>query len=166
MKVFIAHPMSSAREPAAVDRAVRMLRSTFAGRGWSVYPQRATALAELNDQVQRGNGRPILEANVESIVTSDLLVVLVADALEPSSIWIEIGIALARGVPIAILSGESTSLPFLVRAALDTHSAQGQSLLHRPVIMLPAIDLSAGDITRTDATQLVDRAIRAANLED
>jgi hypothetical protein len=82
----------------------------------------------------------LLASNVEGVVTSDLLLVIATEMDEPSSIWVEAGMAIARGVPLVVVATPQVRLPFLVRAALAPAASSAGS---RPNRLLSASSLSA-----------------------
>jgi hypothetical protein len=82
----------------------------------------------------------LVASNIEGIVTSDLLLVIVTEMDEPSSVWVEVGVAIARGVPLVVVADPYVRLPFLVRAVVAPGaSATGA----RPNRLLPTPSVSA-----------------------
>ena len=131
---FIAHPLSTAKDLPSTERLVQQFRDAFAGRGWRVRPHRDDSVAALNASLRTGGGASLVTRNIEGIVTSDLLLVIATEMDEPSSVWVEAGVALARGVPLVVLTTPAVTLPFLVRAALASGAdTTGGSLRRRPL---------------------------------
>ena len=120
--VFIAYPLSTARDPRETGRLVKLFRDVFVSGGWEVNPRRGESIEALNDRLRSGGGASLVARNIEGIVTSDLLLVIAAEMDEPSSVWVEAGVALARGIPLIVVAISAVSLPFLIRAAV-THTA-------------------------------------------
>ena len=116
--VFIAHPLSTAKDLPDTERLVQLFREAFVSRGWKVRPRRGESVEALNDRLRSGGGASLVTCNIEGIITSDLLIVIVTEMDEPSSVWIEAGAALGRGIPLVVVATEAVSLPFLIRAAV------------------------------------------------
>lgn len=116
--VFIAHPLSSAKDLLFTEHLVQLFRDAFVARGWTVRPRRGESVGALNARIRAGRGAPLVASNIEGIVTSDLLLVIVTEMGEPSSVWVEAGAAIARGVPLVVIADPHVPLPFLVRAAV------------------------------------------------
>lgn len=126
--VFIAHPQTTAIDLAAIDRLAEMFRDNFLDRGWVVLPLHREPLDAADAHVRIGDGASLLASNVESIVRSDLLLVIATELEEPSSIWVEAGIAIARNVPLVVVADPTVRMPFLVRTAtaLGAHAIGGR----------------------------------------
>lgn len=116
--VFIAYPLSTAKDLPATEHLVQLFREAFVDRGWTVRPRRGESVGALNARVRAGGGAPLVASNIEGIVTSDLLLVIATEMDEPSSVWVEAGVAIARGVPLIVIADPHVHLPFLVRAAV------------------------------------------------
>jgi nucleoside 2-deoxyribosyltransferase len=121
--VFIAHPLSTAKDLPHTERLVQLFREAFVSQGWKVRPSRGEAVDTLNDRVRSGGGVSLVTSNIEGIVASDLLLVIVTEMDEPSSVWVEAGVALARSIPLVVVATTAVALPFLIRAAVAPAAA-------------------------------------------
>lgn len=134
--VFVAHPLSAVRDPDNTKRIVDMVRTAFRDRGWDVRPAETDDMS-FERRAAASAAPDIVRANIDAVRTSDLLVVVAGDFAEPSSIWVEAGIALAVAVPVAVLSDDRTRLPFLLRAAVGLELGTG-----RPAAVIVPLALS------------------------
>lgn len=114
--MFVGHAVTGTAEAVAVVEVVSGLRQAFTERGWHVRPDVVVDTA-VADRVRAGEGRRLVQRNVEHVAASALLVLLADRAAETSSLWIEAGVALAGGVLIAVVASSHTTLPFLLASA-------------------------------------------------
>lgn len=116
-KVFLAYPLTKAEDLPRFEPFLARLRHEFETSGWIVFPsdEGQKRMAAATERRSRG---AVLASNVAAVTTSDLLVVLVSPAREPSSIWVELGMALAQRRPIIIVGDVVDRLPFLGRLAV------------------------------------------------
>lgn len=114
--VFLAYPISAVAEPSWVDAWADVVDDSFSQAGWSVCPNRndRSCRATLRGEVVDG---ALLARNIRNIVESDVVTLLAADAVEPSSIWVEFGVAIAARVPVVLVRSADRRLPFLVDLA-------------------------------------------------
>lgn len=115
-RVFLARPLSDVAEPAPLDELCRSLSAELHAAGWTVGPVR--------EAVPPDGGRALVAGNVEGILGSDLLLVI-GEPGTTSSIWVEVGVALAGGVPVAVLARPGDRLPFLVEQAAGDAPSPG-----------------------------------------
>jgi hypothetical protein len=116
--VFIAQPLSTAKDLPDTERLVQLFHEAFVIRGWKVRPRRSESVDALNHLLQGDGGASLVARNIENIVISDLLLVIATEMEEPSSIWVETGVALARGIPLVVVATTTAvHVPFLIRAA-------------------------------------------------
>jgi hypothetical protein len=157
--VFIAHPLSAAKNLPATERLVRLFRDAFLDRGWTVRPRRGESVDALNARVRAGLGTSLVASNVEGIVASDLLLVIATEMDEPSSVWVEAGVAIARAIPLVVVADPSVRLPFLVGAVVAPGAyATGGPLNHLlPASSVPA--LATGSHKLQAVEDLVDSII-------
>jgi hypothetical protein len=114
--VFVGHAVTGTTEAAAVVEVVSGLRHELTDWGWQVRPDIVVDTA-VADQVRAGEGRRLVQRNVDHIATSALLVLLADHAADTSSLWIEAGVAIASCVPVAVVADAHTTLPFLLASA-------------------------------------------------
>jgi len=135
LTAFVAYPISGADEPDGVRAAAQALRLELARRGWRVRPEAITDGDAAIERARRGEGRSVVQNNVEGISTSSVLVLLIDEATKLSSVWVEAGVALARGVPTVVVASERAALPFLVASAVGS-SRTGLPSWHRITVDL------------------------------
>ncbi len=114
--VFLAYPVSAVTGPSWVDAWADVVDASFTQAGWSVCPSRhdRCCRASLRDEAVDD---ALLARNVQNIVESDIVTLLAADAMEPSSIWVEFGVAIAARVPVVLVRSPDRHLPFLADLA-------------------------------------------------
>lgn len=123
-KVFLAYPLQAAEDLADTERLAQMVRQGLEASGYTVRPgsgdsERAALHATVPDAKVR------LGSNVAGVTGADFLVVLLSPMREPSSIWVEVGMALAVGRPVVLAGPAGVEIPFLVRLAV--HASRGGS---------------------------------------
>jgi len=143
--VFLAYPLTMAGDLPNLSEFVSSLRRALIADGWGVSP--------VEDGIRRlwspSEGRPaegLLSSNVRGVTTSELLVVLVPTALEPSSIWVELGMALAARLPIIIVGEEGVRIPFLGRLAVS--AVTGEHRGSRVLAAVPPLPSTREDVIR------------------
>ncbi|MGN9811455.1 hypothetical protein ACTMSW_19120 [Micromonospora sp. BQ11] len=121
---FIAYPVTGTRHVGDIAAVAQGLRTALTACGWTVLPEvvveEPVAIARFRD----GEGRRLAERNVEQVASATVLVILADGAAETSSVWIEAGVALARGVPTVVVASIGTTLPFLLGSALDSDAGR------------------------------------------
>lgn len=109
--VFLAYPLSKARDLYAVEHFVGVLRDQLVSGGYAVLPELGgPERIELTSGVAVSS---VLSSNIAAVAGSDLVVLLVPENEEPSSIWVELGMALAAGRPAIIVGPRTARIPFL-----------------------------------------------------
>lgn len=116
--VFLAYPLTAAVSLASNDHFVSALRSGFLREGWHVRPDPPDEerLSPVRDGVAPADR---LSVNLQAVASADALVVLVPDVVEPSSIWVELGVALATRVPVVVVAPATRRMPYLAQLAID-----------------------------------------------
>ncbi len=109
---FIAHPVSETGNAEAIAVAAREMRNVLTGCGWRVVPEVVVEKSVATARVRDGEGRRLVERNVEQVGSATVLVILADGAAETSSVWIEAGVALARGVPTVVVASLKLRCPF------------------------------------------------------
>jgi hypothetical protein len=133
--VFIAYPMTAAKDLSATERLVRQFRAGFLSRKWTVRPRRGESVEAIDARMRAGGGASLVSSNIEGIGLSDLLLVVATEMEEPSSVWVEVGVAMARGIPLVVVAEPSVRLPFLVRAAVTSGASAAGSNPNRLIVM-------------------------------
>jgi hypothetical protein len=136
--VFVASPMSTNIKGAyEKNKQLTMsLVTSLRSQGLRTY----FAGEDIHKQAVFDDPALAYEANMRHIVESKAFVLYLppkrvgdidpgAPVDAPSSVWIELGIALARGMPCTLLAPEVDSLPFVVRRALKDKVRPGKELL-------------------------------------
>lgn len=136
--IFLAYPISAVKDRDAVDVFVRALDRGFAAAGWHVRPNIAGRERSTPDADLASAG--VLTSNVEGILSSDIVVIVAAGEAEPTSIWVEFGIALGAKIPLVLLAPYGRAIPFLARLAVDALSSPGwqAEYLQMPLPSTPA----------------------------
>lgn len=137
-RVFLAYPLTSGAHLASLEVFEGLLRKRLSHDGWDVLPieggpERVTQSADRATSVTR------LSSNVVGVTRSDALVLLVPELREPSSIWVEFGMALAAGGAVIIVGPAEAKLPYLACLALEAGAADptGEWQVSRVVAELP-----------------------------
>jgi len=137
--VFIAHPVTGTGNPEAAADTARDLRTALIGLGCAVRPEVIVDREVATSRIRAGAGRLLATGNVEQVASATMLVILADGAAETSSVWIEAGVALARGVPTVVVASPGTALPFLLTSALGVDAGS-----------LPACHRITADLRRSD----------------
>jgi hypothetical protein len=115
---FVAHPITEVSAPDRLWSALAALRRALVGNGWTVRP---TIIAG-DGQTQildPATNSATFRSNVSGIENSDLLIVVAWPSSAPTSIWLEVGIALGANVPV-LIADYGAALPFLIRLAKES----------------------------------------------
>lgn len=116
MQVFLAYPMTSTGQLDRIDKFFKELTRALVDYGLDVSPQDSGA-TRVSASESFSTPWQVAEANIRSVLAADALVVLSYSTTTPSSIWIEMGIALAAEIPVVLVCEDAAGLPYLARAA-------------------------------------------------
>lgn len=134
--VFLACPMSAAGDAyrTTVRKQGLLLMNALRAQELTVYSA-IEAIADTDnfdayDFAYRANLSHILDSRALVLLIPRVRVkkVKVEPPREPSSVWIELGMALARGIPCTIFTPSDESLPYIVKRAVRD-AANGRSVL-------------------------------------
>lgn len=153
-KVFLAYPLTTSLNLFILEQFVRQLREGFEAAGWDVLPVDG-GFERINAATRDLTPADLLASNVAAVTGSDLLVVLSPPALEPSSIWIELGMALAYKRPIIIIGGNDLHIPFLGRLAVSSDFSHPNGIFLRVNIPPPNIVLDEVILQLIDAANFL-----------
>lgn len=124
--VFLAYPLSGAADLDELEAFVNSVRRRLDGAGWQVLPERGGPERLRQDQV--ASPAEVLASNVSAVTGADVLVLLLPAVTEPTSIWVELGMALAARRPVVVVAPPEATIPHLALLALAAGGADG---LHR-----------------------------------
>lgn len=121
---FLAYPLSGVPDLAALELFVDTLRSRFEDAGWHVLPE-----FDGPERIVMGHELApsrVLASNIAGVTGADVLVLLLPDVPEPTSVWVELGMALAARRSLVVVAPPNAVLPYLARLALaaGTHTAK------------------------------------------
>ena len=124
--IFLASPLTVSHLASSVRTQVESVRDALVRHGGF------TVFCAVS---YRGSGGPepgvSFQKNLDAVGASHrLLLVVPADEIDRSSVWIELGMAMALQRPVIIAAPDETHIPFIARRALD-NVADGGSLLVR-----------------------------------
>lgn len=123
--VFLAYPLTAAgADLTDVQIFVDQLRSVFTEAGWLVLPTVPDPERLTIDVDSGASHREVLEANLQAVTSSDVLIVLVPPTVTVSSIWVEFGLALGASVPCVVVAPPDRPFPFLTRLAVHDTTRQ------------------------------------------
>lgn len=128
--VFLAVPMSASRTKYKSHRTRALdLVHTLEAKGLSVYfaGREITSIDDFDDH------QIAFIANLDHLKTSRQFVLYLPRALQgqtPSSVWVELGVAIGRELPCTLLVPDKTSLPYIISRSLEDHT-EGLSILVR-----------------------------------
>ncbi|GAA1753857.1 hypothetical protein GCM10009710_36750 [Aeromicrobium alkaliterrae] len=129
--VMLASPMSAAGDDYEGDQKLAMkLVNELRRKNHTVY----YAGERLKRPSKFDAYDVAYKENVDHIMNSRVFVLYlprdIAEAVgPPSSVWIELGMALARGIPVTIFAPESTVLPYVVRRAVSDEASPSRHVL-------------------------------------
>lgn len=118
--VLVASPMSAAGGEYEVDRALAMrLVDALRAQSLKVY----FAGEEIKKPSSFDSYDLAYKANLRHILSARVFVLFLPHGRRtdgpPSSVWIELGMALARNIPVTIFAPTSADLPYIVRRAIE-----------------------------------------------
>ena len=149
--VFLAHPLSTSDAIDSAEHWATLIRVRLIEKGMDVLP--TTYGADRIATNRRGNAkREILTSNIAGVELADILVLLLTPAAEPSSIWVELGIAMLAKKSVVIIGPASQPVPFLARLLLDCS---------RDDKLYPRAAFVAEDFSRIDAGEVVESIVQA-----
>ncbi len=113
--VFLASPMTVSHLGSSVRAQIDRVRDALVRYG------RFTVFCAVTYKESRGDGPGVsFQKNLDAIgVSRCLLLVVPSDEIDRSSVWIELGMAMALRLPVIIAAPDETHIPFLARRALD-----------------------------------------------
>ncbi|WP_199421593.1 hypothetical protein [Actinotalea solisilvae] len=159
--VFIAYPLTTTPDLAGVERWVIQLRARLVASGMDVVPKlggRERALAAAGEP-----DGDLLESNVAAVTRADVVVVLLPTIVEPSSIWVELGMALAARRPLVVAGPADAALPFLARLALQGPGPGGDdgTADARPSAVRILVDVPPSDDAAAASLERVVAAVQS-----
>lgn len=164
--VFLAQPVSNVTDSHSVNKFTLALSRSFTKSGWIATPKAIGQARGAADCGPIENGR-LLSSNIEGILSSDLVVIVAAAATEPTSIWVELGVALGAGVPILLVTPVDRPIPFLARVA-GTTLPHSKWSLDRLEMQLPTtsaqLELAVDRVVWSGSQLLASRRCHAADI--
>lgn len=154
--VFLAYPLTTTHELELLELFVNQLRIRLSEEDITVQPK-SGGPERIASSSLGATDQNLLASNVDKIASSDVFVLLLPSIQEPSSVWMELGIAIAARRAIVIVGPSDAPMPFLGRLALQVGGLGGNEIRGAARVISEVIPKADAD----DVFRHVLKAIRS-----